>query len=140
MKKGILIVVSAFVALPLRRQEQKIWSPSKTKAGTVIADSNRAVLPITHERLGSLMNNVRTNLKAEKALQSLTAWSVQAQGQSALTLRTTGEPAPTWRIEIAQNTLKISSTSSAAALPLMCQHRPIVPSSRLDRLSVAALS
>ena len=58
---------------------------------SVTADGNQSLLSISHETLGTVMEDVRLNLQGERGLRPLKKWSVEKKGENQLSIRT-GQP------------------------------------------------
>jgi hypothetical protein len=82
---------------------------------SVSLDEEQRTFSISHENLGTVLKDVRLNLRGERGLNPLKNWSVEKKGQNQLSLRTV-KPTTAWLIELGSNTLKISSTSTDAVL------------------------
>jgi hypothetical protein len=82
---------------------------------TVIAMVEQSTLTIRHDKLGTVLRDVRLNLKNESGLRQLRNWTVETQGRHQLSIQTT-EPSTRWLVDLGSNTLKISSTSGHAIL------------------------
>ena len=90
---------------------------------TVTADGERGVFSITQDTLGTVIKDARFNLKGEHGLRPLKNWSVfqeaqprlQEQARHQLSIRTL-QPQTGWLIELAPNSVKISSTEAAGVL------------------------
>lgn len=82
---------------------------------TVTANVGESVLTVAHDKLGTVLEGVRINLKNEGDLRPLEGWRVEATSQRELSIRTL-EPETAWRVELGPNTLMISSTSGEALL------------------------
>ena len=112
LSSAVVLVVLAVAVGPARAANPVTVS---SEGWTVTADGEQAVLTVTHDKLGTVMKNVRLNLQAHAGLRPLKDWSVEKEGERQLSLRTV-EPRTAWAIELRQNTLKISSTSMDAVL------------------------
>jgi hypothetical protein len=82
---------------------------------SVTLDKQHHTLSIAHETLGTVLTDVRLNLRTERGLNRLTNWSVERKGEDQLSIRT-AKPPTGWLIELAPNALKISSTSTEGVL------------------------
>ena len=82
---------------------------------TVSADGEHGKLTVTHETLGTVLEDVRLNLQGERGLSPLKNWSVAKKGETQLSIRTAA-PVTGWLVELGPNTLKFSSTTAEAEL------------------------
>jgi hypothetical protein len=99
---------------------------------TVTADPQRAVLSVTHEKLGALLRDVRLNVRDLQGLHPLKDWTVTQSEANQLSLRS-AQPRTGWVIELRRNVLKISSTSDAAVLTAVVPAPPSrVPARLID--------
>ncbi len=86
-----------------------------TEGWTVTADASEGVLIVGHEKLGTLMQDVRLNLRAPSGWTALRHWSVEKTAPNQLAIAT-DQPRTMWLIGITRGALKVSSTSADAAL------------------------
>lgn len=82
---------------------------------TVTVDPQRAVLSVTHEKLGALLSDARLNVRDSQGVHPLKGWTVAKGEANQLNLRST-QPRMGWVIELRRNALKISSTDERAVL------------------------
>lgn len=82
---------------------------------TVSGDGQQGVISISYENLGTVLKDVRLNLRGERGLSPLKNWSVEQKGPNQLSIRS-AKPPMGWLIELSPATLKISSTTAEAAL------------------------
>jgi hypothetical protein len=82
---------------------------------SVNLEKDQYTLSISHETLGTVLTDVRLNLRDERGLSPLKNWSVEKKGRNQLSIRT-AKPPTAWLIELGPNTLRISSTSTGAIL------------------------
>jgi hypothetical protein len=104
---------------------------------TIEAHGDRGRLTIKHERLGTVLGEVRLNLEADGALRELKQWTAEISGPQAqqasssasgsekwtpesgipglLLVRTT-QPPSIWILEPTRDALRISSTAPGAVL------------------------
>jgi len=82
---------------------------------TVTADASQGVLSVSRENLGTVLKEVRLNLRGEHGLKRLKTWSSAQQGTSRLFIRTT-EPRTAWDLELGPEALRISCTSAEAVV------------------------
>lgn len=103
---------------------------------TIETQGDRGRLTIKHERLGTILRDVRLNLEANGALQEMTQWKAEVAGPPVHTSSSRGEtkqwtpesgipgrllvrtaqPPSTWIFEPTRECLKISSTAPGAVL------------------------
>ena len=97
------------------------WAEAKSPASvasegwTITADVETGVLKIAHDKLGTVMQQVRLNLQTERGLRVLKGWSVDGATANSLSIRT-AQPSTGWMIECSSNVVKISSTSTSAVI------------------------
>ena len=97
------------------------WAEAKSPASvasegwTITADVETGVLKIAHDKLGTVMQQVRLNLQTERGLRVLKNWSVDGTTANSLSIRT-AQPSMGWTIECSGNSVKISSTSTSAVI------------------------
>jgi hypothetical protein len=82
---------------------------------TVAADGEQGLLTVSHDRLGTVLENARLNLRDEHGLAPCKTFSAERKGDRRLLLRTAA-PATVWLVETAPETLRVSSTSARAVL------------------------
>jgi hypothetical protein len=82
---------------------------------TVTADGEKGVLSITHENLGTVINDVQLNLQGARGLRPLKGWTAAKTGSKQLFIRTS-QPPTGWSVEWDKEWLKISSTSTSAVV------------------------
>jgi len=82
---------------------------------TVVAMVEQSTLAIRHDKLGTVLRDVRLNLKNESGLRQLKNWTAETQGRHQLSIQTR-EPSTRWLVDLGPNTMKISSTSGPAIL------------------------
>ena len=92
-------------AAPVTLQEQG-W--------TVSADVAKTVLAVRHQRTGSLLEDVRLQLRGPQGLVRAVKWSVSAAPHQLSII--TEDPRTRWIVEPSGNTLKISSSSADAVV------------------------
>jgi hypothetical protein len=80
---------------------------------TLTADEAGGALAIGHERLGTLLENVRLGEEDGAGQPAWASWSVAEGPDDRLTLRT---PSATWTLAPGPDTLVVSSTSARAVL------------------------
>jgi len=82
---------------------------------TVTADGTLGVLTITHDNLGTILQDVRLGLRGEKDPSQFKSWSIEREGPHRLSIKTV-KPRTAWVFDLGRNALKISSTSTSACL------------------------
>ncbi len=82
---------------------------------SVTVDQQRHTLRISHEGLGTVLDDVRLELRDEHGLEPWKNWSVATNGRNQLSIRT-AEPPGSWLLELGPRSLKISCTSYDAVL------------------------
>src|SRR5436305_3492414 len=78
---------------------------------TITADAAQQVVRIEHDRLGTVLGDVRLSVGS----QPVGEWSAAASPEGVLSIRTE-HPRGAWQFEPASNSLVISSTASNAEL------------------------
>ena len=77
---------------------------------TVTADGERGLLTVSHDRLGTVLQDVRLNLQGEHGLVPWTTFSAETKGARQLLLRTAA-PGTVWLVEPRPDTTPSSCTS-----------------------------
>ena len=78
---------------------------------TVTADGDQGVLTVSRENLGTILQEVRLNLRGRHGLQRLMGWSVEKRGEKQLSIRTS-EPPTAWVLTLSAEALTVSATSA----------------------------
>src|SRR2546422_4169195 len=86
-----------------------------TAGWTVTVNPVQSVLRVAHERLGTLMRDVRLNLSRGHAAVTLRNWSVERTAANRIQIVTT-DPRTAWVVELTPDILAISCTSIDATL------------------------
>jgi len=98
-------------------------APSEVKVSsagwTLLASQESHTVAVRHERLGVVLDAIRLYERTGAGLEELTGWSAASAGAGLLTIRG-GDPHVAWELEARQDELRISSTSSRAALTAEC--------------------
>ncbi len=115
MTRLVSFVIMVFIVVGAVRAETKGPVSVSSQGWTITADAEKGLLTITHDKLGTVMQQVRLNLKSERGLRVLKGWSVEGTTANSLSLRT-AEPPMGWRIECSESLLEISSTSTSAMI------------------------
>jgi hypothetical protein len=82
---------------------------------TVSGDGQQGVISITYENLGTVLKDVRLNLRGQHGLQQLKGWSVGKVGEKGLSIHT-AEPRTVWAIKLGPEALTISTTTAEGVL------------------------
>jgi hypothetical protein len=82
---------------------------------TVTADGERGLLTVSHDKLGTVLQNVRLNVASEHGLRPWTSWSAEMKGTRQMLLRAAA-PRTVWVVEPGPDVLRISSTSTRSVL------------------------
>jgi hypothetical protein len=82
---------------------------------TVTADGDQGVLTVSRENLGTILQEVRLNLRGRHGLQRLMGWSVEKRGEKQLSIRTS-EPPTAWVLTLSAEALTVSATSAEGVL------------------------
>jgi hypothetical protein len=115
MRRFFSLVVSLLLMAVTGAAKAENLITVSSEGWSVTLDEERHTFSISHETLGTVLRGVQLNLRSERGLNRLTNWSVERKGRNQLSIRTAGPPTA-WLIELAPNTLKISSTSSEGVL------------------------
>lgn len=115
MRKFFAVVM--WIALGFTSGWAQTASPvSITSDGwTVTADAARSTLIIAHDKLRTILEDVRLNLKNGSTIRQLTNWTVEKKTEHQLSIRT-AEPRTTWSIDLKPHLVMISNTSGQAML------------------------
>ena len=108
------LIAVVITAVPSWTQTQKAVSVASA-SWTITAAGEKAIINVSHERLGAVLKDARLNIRDERGMKVLTNWTAEKRGQSQLLIRTV-QPRITWVFDLGQNALKISATSTAAVL------------------------
>lgn len=79
---------------------------------SVAADTGNATLRISHEKLGTILDNVRLYAENGTERQAVTSWSAASVAANQLAIRA-ADPRTTWVFEVDRNALRISCTVGA---------------------------
>jgi hypothetical protein len=82
---------------------------------TVSGDGQQGVISITYENLGTVLKDVRLNLRGQHGLQQLKGWSVEKVGEKGLSIHT-AEPRSVWVIKLGPDVVTISTTTAEGVL------------------------
>ena len=82
---------------------------------TVNGDGQQRVISISYENLGTVLKDVRLNLRGQHGLQQLKGWSVGKVGERGLSIHT-AEPRTVWAIKLGPGALTISTTTAEGVL------------------------
>ena len=115
MRRFFWLVISIFLIAVAGAAKAENSVTVTSEGWSVTVDKQQHTLSISHEPLGTVLTDVGVNLRGERGLNRLTNWSVERKGQNQLSIRTAGPPT-IWLIELALNTLKISSSSTEGVL------------------------
>jgi hypothetical protein len=137
--RAIQSICLLFIMMPVSYAAPAAESGSTTLMGegwTIETQGDRGRLTIKHERLGTILREVRLNLEANGALQEMPQWKAEVTGPLVHTSSSRGEtkqwtpesgipgrllvrtvqPPSTWIFEPTRECLKISSTAPGAVL------------------------
>lgn len=115
MSRSLLVMISAVLTMVTASAGAENQVTLTRNGWTVTADGARSVVGITHDKLGTLLENVWLNLQGDHGLKRLENWTVEKKGPGQLSIRTS-EPPTAWLFELNGNTLEISSTVAEAVL------------------------
>jgi len=82
---------------------------------TVTAEGEQRALTISREGLGTVLKDVRLNLRGEHGLQQLKGWSVEKVGENGLSIHT-ADPRTVWAVKLGPEALTISTTTAEGVL------------------------
>ncbi len=82
---------------------------------TVSADAGRAVLSLSHDRLGAVMKEIRLGIRGEADVVPTARWEIQKGAPGEAFIRSEG-PRAAWRIRLLPDAVKISCASSRGYL------------------------
>lgn len=82
---------------------------------TVTANAAQSTLTVSHNKLRTVLEDVRLNLRSGGGLHTLEDWTIQKAAPHQLSIRTK-EPRTAWLIVLAANALRISCTSGQTVL------------------------
>jgi hypothetical protein len=100
---------------------------------TVAADPSRHCLTIRHERIGTLLDEVRLGVASDERPGNSQLWSADSSAPGCVRVRTS-EPGSTWLFECTPEYLRISSTDPGAVLTGVA---PVPKGRRVARLLAA---
>lgn len=115
MRKTLVAIIASCVVLLAQTAKGADPVTLTSDGWTITADSAQATLSISHEKLGTVMKNIRLSLRDEGGLRALEGWSVEKSRPNSLSIRT-AQPRTGWTIEASPDALKISSTVSTAVV------------------------
>ncbi len=115
MHRVVATIVGMLVVAPV------IWATPEgpitlsSKGWVVTADPDQAVLSVSHEGLGTILQQVRLNMRDQHGLQPLKKWSANKKGENQLLIRTS-EPRTAWMLELSPGELRIAATVAVGVL------------------------
>ena len=115
MSRLVSVVIIILMAVGAAWAETKNVVSVASEGWTITVDGEKGVLNIAHDKLGTVMQQVRLNLQSESGLRALKDWYVDSTTVNSLSIRT-AQPPTAWMIECVENAVKISSTSSSAVI------------------------
>ena len=115
MRRFTLLVLLIFLVVVSGAAQVDRAAAVSGEGWSISLDEGRHTLSILHETLGTVLTDVRLNLRGERGLNVLKNWSIETQGQKQLSIRTV-KPASVWRFELGPTSLKISTTSADAVV------------------------
>lgn len=115
MQKVCLVIIGLVLAVQLAWAEDGNPLSVSSDGWTVVAEAETGVLTISREGLGTVLKDVRVNLRGPQGLQQLKGWSVGKVGENELSLRTT-EPHTAWTVKLGPEALTISTTTAEGVL------------------------
>ena len=109
----IHLAVIGIAVLAVQAGSAKAGTPVtvSSEGWTVTGDGQQGVIRITYENLGTVLNNVRLNLRGEHGRQQLKGWSVEKVGEKGLSIHT-AEPRSVWTIQLGPEALTIFTTTA----------------------------
>src|ERR1700682_5777286 len=115
MLKFAIVVIRATGAVAVLWTQSAGSTSISTEGWTVTVDASQGVLTIGHEKLGTLMKDVRLNVRTPLGWTELHNWSVEKTAPNQLEI-TTAQPRTVWLVDVGPGALEISCTSTDAAL------------------------
>jgi hypothetical protein len=95
-----------------------------SKSGwTVNVSPAEEVIEISHDSLNVILREIKLNLNKNKVICPLKKWSAVLKGENQLNINT-AEPASSWLLELNQDNLIISATSSDLVLTALAPASP----------------
>jgi len=110
-----VVVVLVLLAAALGQAQVRAPVTVSAERWTVAVDSDQATLSLSREGLGTVLTEVRLNFRSGRGLRRLQNWSVEGKGERGLSIRTS-QPPSAWFLELAPQTVRISSTSADGVL------------------------
>ena len=115
MRRIYLVVIGLVLAVQLGWAEAGNPLTVSSEGWTVTADGQQGVISVTYENLGTVLKDVRLNLRGQHGLQQLKGWSVGKVGEKGLSIHT-AEPRTVWAIKLGPEALTISTTTAEGVL------------------------
>jgi hypothetical protein len=115
MSRYMFAWVLVFVTLPNAWAQAPSQISVAQDGWTIVADSERGVLSVSHDKLGILMKDLRLHLRGDEGLTLLKSWSAEKRGDRQLSIQVS-QPPTAWSFDVGPNILKISSTATNAVL------------------------
>jgi hypothetical protein len=120
------LIASAFLGFCALLHAQSGTVTTTTKGWTITADPSRSTLTISHDVLGSVLEDVRLGIRNSEEINELSGWTVRVDKDERLLIETRN-PQTMWIITPGQDSLLISSTQPNAVL----QAEAPAPASRI---------
>ena len=115
MRRIYLVVIGLVLAVQLGWAEAGNPLTVSSEGWTVTGDGQQGVISVTYENLGTVLKDVRLNLRGQHGLQQLKGWSVGKVGEKGLSIHT-AEPRTVWAIKLGPEALTISTTTAEGVL------------------------
>jgi hypothetical protein len=130
MVKVYLAAIGMLVAAQLGRAQAASFTSMSSNGWTIAVDTEQATLSISRRNLGTILKDVRLNMRGGHELRRPTTWLVEKNGESGISIRTS-EPRTAWEFELGPDALRISTTSADGVLTAQA---PASPSRIVARL------
>lgn len=115
MRRIVATIIGMLVVAPVIWARPEDPVTLRSNGWIVTADPDQAVLSVSHESLGTILQQIRLNMRDQHGLQPLKRWSANKQGESQLLIRTS-EPRTAWVLELSPDGLRIATTLAEAVL------------------------
>lgn len=115
MRNVYVATIGMLLVFPLAWAETEPPITMEAEGWTITADKEHSVLTVSHENLGTILKQVRLNLRDGRGLRRLEGWSIDKNAEKVLRIRTS-EPRSAWALDLGAEALKISTTSAEGVL------------------------
>jgi hypothetical protein len=115
MGKIYLAVIGMLLVVQLDWAKAGTPVTVSSEGWTITAEGESRVITISRDGLGTVLKDVRLNLRGQHGLQQLKGWSVGEVGEKGLSIHT-AEPRTAWAIKLGPEALTISTTTAEGVL------------------------